>query len=43
MRHHYERNGWEQYKPLQGVTDQTFTENQLAKQEAYLAVRQIRW
>lgn len=43
MRHHHERNGWEPYKPLPGVTDQPFSEDQLAEQEAYLAVRPLKW
>lgn len=42
MNHRHERNGWEPYKPVSGVTDQPFTEEQLAEQIAYLAVRMVK-
>jgi hypothetical protein len=43
MGHYHERNGWEPHKPMPDTTDEPFTEDQLAEQEAYLAVRPLRW
>ena len=42
MSYQHQRNGWEPYKPISGVTDRPFTEDQAADQQAYLAVRAIR-
>lgn len=42
MNYRHQRNGWGPYKPVSGVTDQPFTEDQLAEQDAYLAVRVVR-
>lgn len=39
MNYRHQRNGWEPYKSVPGVTDQPFTDAQLGEQEAYLAVR----
>lgn len=39
MNYRHQRNGWEPYMPVPGVTDQPFTEAQFAEQEEYLTVR----
>ena len=41
MTYRNRRNGWESYTPISGFTDQPFTEDQLAEQDAYLAVRVV--
>jgi hypothetical protein len=39
MIHYHAVNGWEPYKPIPGLTDLTFTEEQVAEQETYLKIR----
>jgi len=39
MAHHHQVNGWEPYRPIPGVTDIPFTEEQRSEQEAYLKMR----
>jgi hypothetical protein len=43
MKYHHERNGWEPYQPIPGITDQPFSDDQLAQQTAYLSVRSSKW